>query len=38
MAIEGRVIDSSINYQPPGKQVHAWTLREPVGVVAAIVP
>ena len=38
MAIEGRVIDPSINYQPPGKQVHAWTLREPVGVVAAIVP
>jgi phenylacetaldehyde dehydrogenase len=38
MAIEGRVIDPSITYQPPGKQVHAWTLREPVGVVAAIVP
>lgn len=37
-AIEGRTIDTSINYQPPGKQVAAWTLREPVGVVAAIVP
>jgi phenylacetaldehyde dehydrogenase len=38
MAIEGRTIETSINYQPAGKQVHAWTLREPVGVVAAIVP
>jgi phenylacetaldehyde dehydrogenase len=38
MAIEGRTITPSITYQPPGKQVHAWTLREPVGVVAAIVP
>ncbi len=32
-----RSIDTSINYQPAGKQVHAWTLRKPVGVVAAIV-
>ncbi|WP_298199402.1 aldehyde dehydrogenase family protein [Novosphingobium sp.] len=38
MAIEGSTIESSINYQPPGKQVRTWTLREPVGVVAAIVP
>jgi len=37
-AIEGRTIDSSINYQPAGKQVASWTLREPAGVVAAIVP
>ncbi len=37
-AIEGRTIDTSINYQPAGKQVAAWTLREPVGVVGAIVP
>jgi phenylacetaldehyde dehydrogenase len=37
-AIEGRTVDTSINYQPAGKQVAAWTLREPVGVVAAIVP
>ena len=37
-AIEGRTITPSIGYQPPGKQVHAWTSREPVGVVAAIVP
>jgi phenylacetaldehyde dehydrogenase len=36
--IEGRTIPTSINYQPAGKQIHAWTLREPVGVIAAIVP
>lgn len=38
MAIEGSTIESSIDYQPAGKQMSAWTLREPVGVVAAIVP
>ena len=38
LTIEGRTIPTSINYQPAGKQVQAWTLREPVGVVAAIVP
>jgi phenylacetaldehyde dehydrogenase len=38
LTIEGRTIPTSINYQPPGQQVRAWTLREPVGVVAAIVP
>lgn len=38
MMIEGNMIDSSINYQPEGKQVRSWTVREPVGVVAAIVP
>jgi len=38
MTIEGNTIESSINYQPAGKQVRTWTLREPVGVVAAIVP
>ena len=38
LAIEGRTINSSINYQPAGKVAQAWTLREPVGVVAAIVP
>lgn len=37
-AIEGRTITPSITYQPAGKQIAAWTLREPVGVVAAIVP
>ena len=38
LTIEGRSINTSINYQPAGKAVQAWTLREPVGVVAAIVP
>lgn len=38
MAIEGRTVDSSINYQPEGKQMRSWSVREPVGVVAAIVP
>ena len=36
--IEGRTITPSITYQPEGREVHAWTLREPVGVVGAIVP
>jgi len=36
--IEGQTIPTSINYQPPGKQVFAYTLKQPVGVVAAIVP
>ncbi|WP_226635312.1 aldehyde dehydrogenase family protein [Novosphingobium profundi] len=38
MNIEGNTIENSINYQPEGKQVRSWTVREPVGVVAAIVP
>ncbi|MBU2980048.1 aldehyde dehydrogenase family protein [Alteromonas sp. C1M14] len=38
MALEGNTINTSIDYQPEGKQVQAWTLREPVGVVAAITP
>lgn len=38
MSIEGNTLESSINYQPVGKQMRAWTVREPVGVVAAIVP
>ena len=38
MAIEGTTIESSVNYQPAGKQMRTWTVREPVGVVAAIVP
>ncbi|NIJ08558.1 phenylacetaldehyde dehydrogenase [Sphingomonas vulcanisoli] len=37
-AITGDTIQSSIDYQPAGKQMATWTLREPVGVVAAIVP
>ncbi len=36
--IEGKSIPTSVNYQPPGKEVFAYTVREPVGVVAAIVP
>ncbi|MFK8016435.1 MAG: aldehyde dehydrogenase [Gammaproteobacteria bacterium] len=36
--LESSVIPSSIAYQPPGKRVHAYTLNEPVGVVAAITP
>ncbi len=38
MSIEGRTITTSVNYQPEGRQVQAWTVREPVGVVAAITP
>ena len=37
-AIEGATIPTSIGYAPPGKVIHAYTLREPVGVVGAIVP
>lgn len=36
--IEGQTIPSSINYQPAGKQIFAYTSKQPVGVVAAIVP
>lgn len=36
--IEGSTIPSSINYQPEGKEVFAYTRKEPVGVVGAIVP
>ncbi len=36
--IAGETPAVSINYQPPGKRVHAYTLKEPVGVVAAITP
>ncbi|ATW03411.1 aldehyde dehydrogenase family protein [Sphingorhabdus sp. YGSMI21] len=38
MNIEGQTLESSIDYQPAGKQMRTWTTREPVGVVAAIVP
>jgi phenylacetaldehyde dehydrogenase len=37
-SIEGASIPTSIGYAPPGKQIHAYTLREPIGVVGAIVP
>jgi phenylacetaldehyde dehydrogenase len=36
--ILGQTIPTSIGYQPPGKRLFSYTLREPVGVVAAIVP
>lgn len=36
--LEGQTIPTSIGYQPPGKQVFAYTVKEPVGVVAAIIP
>jgi len=36
--IEGSTIPTSINYQPEGKQVFAYTQKLPVGVVGAIVP
>lgn len=36
--LHGAVIPTSINYQPTGKKVFAYTQKEPVGVVAAIVP
>jgi phenylacetaldehyde dehydrogenase len=36
--ILGTTIPTSIAYQPPGKQIFAYTTREPIGVVAAITP
>jgi len=36
--LEGQTIPNSVNYQPPGKQVFSYTLQQPIGVVAAIVP
>ncbi|MCV3767666.1 aldehyde dehydrogenase family protein [Rhizobium sp. TRM95796] len=36
--ILGQTIPTSIAYQPQGKQIFAYTTREPVGVVAAITP
>lgn len=36
--MEGRTIPTSIDYQPPGKKIFAYTLVQPIGVVAAIVP
>lgn len=36
--ILGTTIPTSIAYQPEGKQIFAYTVREPVGVVAAITP
>ena len=36
--IEGTTIPSSIDYQPAGKKIFAYTVKEPLGVVGAIVP
>jgi phenylacetaldehyde dehydrogenase len=36
--ILGTTIPTSIAYQPAGKQIFAYTTREPIGVVAAITP
>jgi phenylacetaldehyde dehydrogenase len=36
--IEGQTIQPSIGYAPPGKQILAYTRKEPVGVVGAITP
>lgn len=36
--ILGTTIPTSIAYQPAGKQILAYTTREPIGVVAAITP
>jgi phenylacetaldehyde dehydrogenase len=36
--IHGQTITPSISHQPAGKQVWAYTRREPVGVVACITP
>ncbi|MCS6946134.1 MAG: aldehyde dehydrogenase family protein, partial [Steroidobacteraceae bacterium] len=36
--IEGTTITPSIGYAPPGKQVFAYTRKEPIGVVGAITP
>ena len=33
--LEGQTIPTSIAYQPAGRQLFAYTLKEPVGVVAA---
>ena len=36
--IQGSTIQDSIAYQPEGKKVFSYTLKEPIGVVGAIVP
>ncbi|MEM9529370.1 MAG: aldehyde dehydrogenase family protein [Pseudomonadota bacterium] len=36
--LEGQTIPTSINYQPEGKRMLAYTRKQPVGVVAAIIP
>ncbi|HEY3472779.1 MAG TPA: aldehyde dehydrogenase family protein [Amycolatopsis sp.] len=36
--IEGSTINVSMPFAPPGSEFHAYTLREPVGVCAQIIP
>ena len=36
--IQGETINTSINYQPEGKKIFAYTQKEPIGVVGAITP
>jgi phenylacetaldehyde dehydrogenase len=36
--IEGNTISLSVPYAAPGSQFHAYTLREPIGVVGQIIP
>ena len=36
--IEGSTISVSMPFAPPGSEFHAYTLREPVGVCAQIIP
>ncbi|WP_292330190.1 aldehyde dehydrogenase family protein, partial [Mesorhizobium sp.] len=36
--ILGTTIPTSISHQPVGKNIFAYTTREPIGVVAAITP
>lgn len=36
--LEGTTIPTSIGYAPPGKQMFAYTIKQPIGVVAQIVP
>ena len=36
--IDGHTLDSSINAPPPGSRYMTYTIKEPVGVVGAIIP
>lgn len=37
-SIAGQTLSPSINYQPPGQRVVAYTRKQPIGVVGAIIP
>lgn len=36
--IEGNTIPTSISHQPPGQRMMAYTTKEPIGVVAVVIP